>query len=72
MVGAQLPTGTPTFVNAILSGGWRMMIAQLVCIIVATAIYFPFFKMADNLEYKREQNSLKEQAAKMEAKSCYC
>ena len=24
--------------------------------------------MADNLEYKREQNSLKEQAAKMEAK----
>lgn len=45
-----------------------MMIAQLVCIIVATAIYFPFFKMADNLEYKREQNSLKEQAAKMEAK----
>lgn len=68
MVGAQLPTGTPTFVNAILSGGWRMMIAQLVCIIVATAIYFPFFKMADNLEYKREQNSLKEQAAKMEAK----
>jgi PTS system cellobiose-specific IIC component len=62
MVGAQLPTGTPTFVNAIISGGWRMMIAQLVCIVVATAIYFPFFKMADNREYTREQESLKEQA----------
>jgi PTS system cellobiose-specific IIC component len=65
MMGAQLPTGTPTFVNALISGGWRMLIAQFVCVLVATAIYFPFFKMADNLEYKREQESLKEQAAEL-------
>lgn len=32
-----------------------MMLAQVICVIVATAIYFPFFKAADNLEYKREQ-----------------
>lgn len=60
MTGAQLPTGTPTFVNAIIAGGWRMLLAQVICVLVATAIYFPFFKMADNLEYKREQESLKE------------
>ena len=58
MIGAQLPTGTPTFVNAIIAGGWRMMLAQLLCVVVATGIYFPFFKMADNLEYKREQETL--------------
>ncbi|MEW3484550.1 PTS transporter subunit EIIC [Enterococcus entomosocium] len=61
MVGAQLPTGTPTFVNAVIAGGWRMLLAQIVCVIVATAIYFPFFKMADNVEYKREQEEQKEQ-----------
>lgn len=60
MVGAQLPTGTPTFVNAIISGGWRMLVAQILCVVVATAIYFPFFKIADKREYKREQESLKE------------
>lgn len=58
MVGAQLPTGTPTFVNAIIAGGWRMMLAQLVCVIVATAIYFPFFKVADKRECKREQEAM--------------
>lgn len=40
-----------------------MMLAQVICVIVATAIYFPFFKAADNLEYKREQAEEKEQAA---------
>ncbi|MBP1042358.1 PTS sugar transporter subunit IIC [Vagococcus sp. BWB3-3] len=58
MIGAQLPTGTPTFVNAIIAGGWRALLAQMVCVIVAVAIYFPFFKMADNTEYKREQATL--------------
>lgn len=65
MVGAQLPTGTPTFVNAVIAGGWRMLLAQIVCVIVATAIYFPFFKMADNVEYKREQEEQKEQTVQM-------
>lgn len=65
MVGAQLPTGTPTFVNAVIAGGWRMLLAQIVCVIVATAIYFPFFKMADNVEYKREQEAQKEQTVQM-------
>ncbi|BDG68478.1 cellobiose-specific PTS system IIC component [Enterococcus innesii] len=66
MVGAQLPTGTPTFVNAVIAGGWRMLLAQIVCVIVATAIYFPFFKMADNVEYKREQEAQKEQTVQMD------
>lgn len=60
MIGAQLPTGTPTFVNAIIAGGWRMMLAQLICVIVSVGVYFPFFKMADNMEYKREQQALQE------------
>lgn len=61
--GVHLPTGFPTFFNAIVVGGWKMMLAQVICVIVATAIYFPFFKAADNLEYKREQAEEKEQAA---------
>ncbi|MGF2164800.1 PTS sugar transporter subunit IIC [Enterococcus avium] len=66
MIGAQLPTGTPTFVNAIIAGGWRMMLAQLLCVVVATGIYFPFFKMADNLEYKREQETLQAKEEQVE------
>lgn len=60
MVGAQLPTGTPTFVNAFIAGGWRMLLAQIVCIIVAVGIYYPFFRTADNLEYKKELEAVKE------------
>lgn len=58
MTGAQLPTGTPTFVNAFIVAGWRGLLTQLVCVIAAVGVYFPFFKMADNLEYKREQEAL--------------
>lgn len=62
MTGAQLPTGTPTFINAILAAGWRGLLAQIVCVIVAVAIYYPFFKSADNQEYKLELERKKEQA----------
>lgn len=61
LTGIQLPTGTPTFVNALIFGGWRCLLVQILCVVVATAIYYPFFRMADNLEYKREQERLAEE-----------
>ncbi|MHC5229711.1 PTS sugar transporter subunit IIC [Enterococcus sp. LJL99] len=66
MVGAQLPTGTPTFVNAFIAGGWRMLLAQIVCIVVAVGIYYPFFRTADNLEYKKEIEAVKEKKEDVE------
>ncbi|MGG5372354.1 PTS sugar transporter subunit IIC [Enterococcus sp. AZ196] len=66
MIGAQLPTGTPTFLNALIAGGWRMLLAQALCVAVSVGIYFPFFKMADNLECKREQQALKEKEEEAE------
>lgn len=58
MKGAQLPTGTPTLVNAFIIGGWRGIVTQLLCIVVAVLIYFPFFKIADNKQYQEEQDQL--------------
>lgn len=57
MKGVQLPTGIPTFVNAVIIAGWRGLLAQIFCVIVAVAIYYPFFRIADNAEYKREQEN---------------
>ena len=55
MKGTQLPTGTPTLVNAFIVGGWKALITQALCVVVAVLIYFPFFKAADNKYYAEEQ-----------------
>lgn len=58
MQGIQLPTGTPTLINAFIVGGWRALLAQALCVVVAVAIYYPFFRLADNQQYQEERAAL--------------
>lgn len=47
MKGIALPTGVPTFMNAFMVAGWQALVVQTVCVIVAVACYYPFFRKAD-------------------------
>lgn len=58
MVVAQVPWTTPTILNGFLitGGDWRAAVWQFIELIIATMIYWPFFKAYDR------QSQLKEQA----------
>lgn len=45
---------TPPIISGFLIGGWRAGLAQAILLCVATAIYFPFFKKVDNMNYANE------------------
>lgn len=61
MSGASLPTGVPSLFNAIILAGWNGLIVQIICIVIAVAIYYPFFRMADMQALKEENNIKKQQ-----------
>lgn len=53
----------PCFFNGfLLGGGIGMGVFFLFAIALSTALWFPFVKMMDNIEFKREQASIAEQA----------
>ena len=45
--GITLPWTTPPLLNGFLQGGLGVMLLQLVCLLVATLMYIPFFKVMD-------------------------
>lgn len=45
--GTQVPLGTPVIMNAIIAGGWKQALLQLVCVFIQIGIYLPFFKVLD-------------------------
>lgn len=55
---AQVPWTTPIFINGYLitGGDWRAPVWQLIELIVAIAIYLPFFKISDYNALKSEKN----------------
>lgn len=55
LTGVQVPFGVPVIFNAIIAGGWRVGILQVVCILVGMLIYFPFLKILDKKAYEQEQ-----------------
>lgn len=50
----SLPWVTPTFITAFIQGGIPFFLIILVCIVITTAIWYVFFKMADNAALKEE------------------
>ncbi|WP_286906953.1 PTS sugar transporter subunit IIC [Clostridium sp. UBA1652] len=53
----QLPWVTPNIVTAYLSGGIGVFLMVLICIVVYTLLYYPFFRIADKRALMEEQNS---------------
>lgn len=53
--GVVVPWTTPPIISGFLTGGWRTALFQVVVIAISTAIYFPFFKKVDNMNYENEK-----------------
>lgn len=45
--GLSLPWTTPALLNGFLQGGTSVMLLQLVCLIICTVMYIPFFRVMD-------------------------
>ncbi|CAM3681837.1 PTS sugar transporter subunit IIC [Erysipelothrix urinaevulpis] len=52
--GVNIPWSTPPIISGLLITGWRGALLQVVNILVATAIYYPFFKIIDQKAYDEE------------------
>ena len=55
--GVVVPWTTPPIISGFLTGGWRTALFQVVVIAISTAIYFPFFKKVDNMNYENEKSA---------------
>lgn len=51
------PWAMPKFISGLMMGGFTLMIVVLICTALATLIYYPFFKMADEQALKEEQEA---------------
>lgn len=47
----------PIFFVGLLQGSWKLGLLQIFFLIIDTIIYFPFFKAADDLLYKKESSN---------------
>ena len=62
------PWVLPIVVQDFLMGGWKFAALAILGYVINTAIYYPFFKIADNVAYKEEQENLKKEEKKAESK----
>lgn len=54
--GVQVPWCMPIIIKPLLACGWKAAVLQVVCIVVGCVIWYPFFKISDNMRYKNELN----------------
>lgn len=52
--GVTLPWSTPAIISGFLVGGWQGVVVQIIVLTLSVIIYFPFFRMQDNIAYKNE------------------
>lgn len=57
---ASMAMGTPVFLDSFMLVGFAGIVLQIVLIIINGLIYFPFFKIEDNLALREEQNAAAE------------
>uniref|UniRef100_UPI001BD640F3 PTS transporter subunit EIIC n=1 Tax=Tepidanaerobacter acetatoxydans TaxID=499229 RepID=UPI001BD640F3 len=58
---AIVPWTTPVFISGFLTtGDWKAVILQLVNIIIAAIIYYPFLKMWDKMKLEEETKQVTE------------
>ena len=67
------PTGVigissmPIIAYGIMQGSWKIAVYQVVATLMCAAIWFPFFKVADNQAFADETEAAKESAAQIAA-----
>ena len=54
MGAAMPPWTTPPIISGFIIGGWKYAIAQVIFLAIGLAIYFPFFKKVDEMNYQQE------------------
>lgn len=53
--GTNIPWTTPPIISGFIVSGWRGALLNVVQILLSMLIYYPFFKSADRIALKREQ-----------------
>lgn len=54
--GTNIPWTTPPIIAGFLVSGWKGAVLNIVQILISMAIYYPFFKSADRMAAKQEQD----------------
>lgn len=67
VVALSIPWVVPANISPFLIGGWQYGIAILGAFFIHLVIWYPFFKVADNAEYAKEQARLQEGKETVEA-----
>lgn len=62
------PWVLPIVVQDFLMGGWEFAALAVLGYLINMAIYYPFFRLADTVAYKEEQENLKNEEKKAETK----
>ncbi|MDR0300420.1 MAG: PTS sugar transporter subunit IIC [Streptococcaceae bacterium] len=57
--GAVVPWTTPAILSGLLAGGWQAMLWQILMLLLAGLIYYPFARKYDKQLYAQEQETLK-------------
>ncbi|WP_320163353.1 PTS sugar transporter subunit IIC [uncultured Trichococcus sp.] len=65
--GVNIPWTTPPVISGFLVSGWRGAVLNIVQIALSAAIYFPFFKIVDNMAVKEESENEEELQHQLEA-----
>ncbi|CZQ92716.1 PTS sugar transporter subunit IIC [Trichococcus ilyis] len=65
--GVNIPWTTPPVISGFLVSGWRGAVLNIVQIGLSAAIYFPFFKIVDNIAVKEEAENETEMQHQMDA-----
>lgn len=60
LTGVQVPFGVPVIFGAFIGGSWQAAVLQVVCVAIGVLVWFPFFKVSDNQDYKLELGEVEE------------
>ena len=55
--GVNTPSGTPVLLSGFLQGSWRIAAFQVVALLIRFAVWYPFFKVADNMAVEEERKA---------------
>lgn len=59
--GVTLPWSTPAIISGLMVGGWQGAVVQILILALSVIIYYPFFRIQDQIAYTEEQKSSSEE-----------